>query len=125
MAQASNGKINNGDQSTPIELLLWNQCFINLMNKNEPKLVSNKSIRSDMGLQYNTLVGTTTDDLGLPMHSLASNFNVVADMGLPPIGFIPHGASDVGLCHGSLVEGSNFGPVRSDIGLGLHLLGGH
>ncbi|EOX99935.1 Uncharacterized protein TCM_008967 [Theobroma cacao] len=46
-------------------------------------------------------------------------------MGLPPKDFIPHGAGDVGRCHGRPVGGSNFGPFRSDIGLGLHHSGGH
>ncbi|XP_021296849.1 agamous-like MADS-box protein AGL8 [Herrania umbratica] len=126
MAQTSNGKTINGeDWSTPTEPLLWSQCFINSMNKNEPKLASNRSTKSDMGLPYHLLAGSAIDDLWQPIHSLASNFSIAADMGLPPTNFIPHGASDASLCHGSLVGGSNFGPIRTDIGLGLHPLGGH
>ncbi|KAK6281767.1 hypothetical protein POUND7_015592 [Theobroma cacao] len=61
-------------------------------------------------------------DWGTPTEPLLWN---QFDMGLPPTDFIPHGSGDPGLCHGSLVGGRNFGPFRSDTGLGLHPLGGH
>ncbi|EOY08515.1 PREDICTED: MADS-box transcription factor PHERES 1 [Theobroma cacao] len=115
-----------GDGRTHTEPSLWDQWLIDMMNHNEHKSAGSSRIRSDVGLPYHPFAGSAADDPGMPGHSFAGSSSGAAHTGLPPMSFRQQGAgaSDMGLSRASSIGGSGFGPLGSDIGLGLHPLSG-
>ncbi|XP_021289947.1 uncharacterized protein LOC110420881 [Herrania umbratica] len=115
-----------GDGRTSIEPLLWDQWFIDMMNRNELKSAGSSCIRSDTGLPYHPFAGIAADDPGLPRHSFAAGSSGSADMGLPHMSFRHQGAGagDMWLSRGRSVGRSSFVPFGIDIGLGLRPSGG-
>ncbi|KAK6231953.1 Transcription factor [Theobroma cacao] len=129
-ARIGSGSVDHGrDERTPIEPLLWDQRFIDMMNNNELKSAGCISIRSDMVILYRSFAKSATDDLKLPSHSFGGSSSAAVDMGLPLTSFRPHGAGagadDMWLPHECRIGGSKFGPFGNEIELGPYLFGGH